>query len=132
MTKQPKAEPHSYTPDGSRYCKVCGCPPNNAIHMTKQPNIDEVDLIKIRTIKQKHFDQLPAVNQEAYQPDNYDHLYTVNRWGSVLARDKSNGYLVKIDRMVIIEFHLRTSAGVREGQQAADAFCKSLPQLFLD
>jgi|SRR5215471_1350512 len=93
----------------------------------------EIELIKIKVIKKKHADQLNSVPTQGFKTEDFDLLANVSSMCWVLARQKKNGYLMKVDHAVIIEWFANDQrlSYSEAGQQGRD-LVRCLPQLFLD
>lgn len=101
------------------------------------PQTAEVDLIKIRTIKKKHVEQIlepysPSLTQASWQGIKF--LAYMPSSDSILAVNLDNGHLRAVRVMTYIASMQNGESGEAwtVAAQNARSFANSLPQLFLD
>ena len=99
----------------------------------------DADLIKIKVIKEKHFDQLldPVYHGESkFSEDQVDFLYYVRSRDAVLCRSKDNGHLRAVCAMTIVRSAVEDPAvgpnAWKEARNVAWARIHALPQLLID
>lgn len=113
------------------------------MHKTKtdkpSDKIKEVELIKIRTIKRKHVEQLlepldttPRQKIEGSFYDGVEFLAYIKAYDAILARRLDNQHLSVIRAC---QYYMRIHEEAPDFTQAVDAaqeFVRTLPQLFID
>ena len=99
----------------------------------------DADLIKIKVIKEKHFDQLldPVYHGEPkFSEDQVEFLYYVRSRDAVLCRSKYNGHLRAVCAMTIVRSAVEDPAvgpnAWKEARNGAWARIHALPQLLID
>jgi hypothetical protein len=98
--------------------------------------VQDDDLITIKTIKEKHLDQILEPLDPGFKEEGVEFLYYVNGRDAILARDKGNGRLRAIRAisiiMGVVENPAVTSDTLTVARDAARARIHCLPQLFTD
>ena len=113
--------------------------------MSKNKTVNEVvqddDLIKIKTIKVKHLDQLldtiQTVGEEPkFSEGEVEMLYYIKGRDVILCRSKSDGHLRAVRAITIVISAVENATVSKDGWQAARdgawARIYALPQLLID
>jgi hypothetical protein len=103
---------------------------------TPQPEILDVDLIKVRTINKKVIKALvePVGTQLATQPDEVDFLGYLPEYDAILARRQDNQRLAVIRAISYYSWAIDQKSGkdYQTSRDAAQAVVAKLPQIFMD
>ena len=102
--------------------------------MNAEPEIKEVDLIKVKVIKKKHVEGLREFRHKA-DFTKLEFLYYITEWDAILVKDLINGH-IGIEQATNYYSSLQEEgkypADWLEAHKKAQEFVHSLPQLFLD
>ena len=101
--------------------------------------VQDLDLIQVKVVKEKHFDQLldPVYHGEPkFSEDQVEFLYYVRSRDAVLCRSKYNGHLRAVCAMTIVRSAVEDPAvspdAWKEARNGAWARIHALPQLLID
>jgi hypothetical protein len=101
------------------------------------PNVTELDLIRIRVIRRKHFEQIlepfdASLNQLSWQ--GIEFLAYVKEFDAMLARQLDNEHLraVRVGSYICSMQNGQVDSDWQQATENARTFAHSLPQLFLD
>lgn len=102
--------------------------------MKTEPNIETIDLIKVKVIKKKHIEGLRGT-REHVDFRNLELLGYITEWDAILTKNVSGHFGVAQAHQYyayIQDSKLVTGAEWQIALSNAQAFVHSLPQLFLD
>jgi hypothetical protein len=103
---------------------------------TPIPQTIEADLIRIRTIKRKHFESLlePVGTDRGTKPNEVELLAYVHERDAILARRHDNGHLTAIRAISYYSWRLEGLVSTQYATIRDEAYetVHYLPQLFLD
>jgi hypothetical protein len=108
-------------------------------HKPSNEVVQDDDLIKVKVVKKKHFDQLldPVCHGESkFSEDQVEFLYYVRSRDAVLCRSKHNGHLRAVCAMTIVRSAVEDPAvgpdAWKEARNGAWTRIHALPQLLID
>lgn len=101
------------------------------------PQTAEVDLIRIRTIKRKHLEQILEPYNTDLAQDSWqgiEFLAYIQGYDAMLARNLENGHLraVRVGSYIYSMQNGLSGPDLSAASRNAQDFARSLPQLFLD